>query len=333
MPEVSIDKPAVLDILDTSAAPALSSTSDVPVIETKPDATPAPKQEEAEAVSPEKSEQTEQPGESATPATDEDSGQPAEEKAPRGVGKALAEQRKQIREAERRAEAAEARLDRALAALERAGAGEKPAPVDREATQVDSDPEPVRPSKADFPDPDAFEQALMDYAEQRATWTAKQEVARLQRQTAEEQQAAAIREAQQAAQQAYVARIEKVKADMPDWDEVASSPDVQVSVPMAAAILHSENGPRLQYYLGKNPQEAQRIRELSPPLQLLELGKLEAKLTAAPAPKPVVSAAPAPIKPISGGSPSSTKDPENMSMEEYAAYRRAQLNPSRPARH
>ena len=325
-----VDKGITLDLLDTSAGPALSSTSDMPVVETKPDATPAPAapaKEEATAAAPEEGAQ--QPGESATPATDEQTGEPAKKES-RGVQKALDRLTAEREEQKRRAEAAEARLDRALAALEKAGVTTQPA---QDAALPNDDPEPVRPTKDAYPDPDSFEQALMDYAEQRAAWTAKREVRAIEQRTQQEKQAEEIAQAQRAAQQAYTARIEKAKADMPDWDSVATSPDVQVSVPMAAAILHSENGPQLQYYLGKNPNEAARIRELSPPLQLLELGKIEAKLTAAPAPKPAISAAPAPIRPIAGSAASASKSPEEMSMDEYAAYRREQLYPKRTARH
>jgi len=41
MPDVVIEKPITLDLLPQKA-PALSATSDIPVIETKPDASPDP---------------------------------------------------------------------------------------------------------------------------------------------------------------------------------------------------------------------------------------------------------------------------------------------------
>jgi len=327
MPDIAIQKQAILDILDTPGTPALSATSDVPIVETKPDA-----QNEGAppaAPEPEKSEEGKTQAESATAPEEPKPSASDEPKPAKGVQKRLDELTRQREDEKRRAEAAEARLDRALAALE-AASGKAAQP--KAATGQD-DPEPVRPSKTDTTDPNAYEQAIMDYAEQKASWIARQEVRAAQAKAEEQSQAQAVEQAQQAAREAYAGRIEKLKAKHADFEEVAESPDIQISIPMAAAILHSDNGPELQYYLGKNPQEAERIRQLSPPLQLLELGKIEAKLIAPPPPKPAVSAAPAPIKPLSGASPSATKAPEDMSMEEYAAFRKNQMRGDRSVRH
>ena len=308
---MEIEQPTTLDILDTSGTPALSSTTDMPVVETKPDA----QNEVVEAAT----EEVKTEAESATvpeepPASDEP-------KKAKGVQKRLDELTRQREDERRRAEAAEARLDRALAALER-----KP-----EVSIEESDPEPVRPTRGQ--DTEAYEQAIMDYAEQKATWIARQEVRAAQAELAQQEQVKAAEHAQQEARESYQSRVNAFKEKHADFEQVAESPDVQVSMPMAAAILHSENGPNLQYYLGQNPNEAERIRQLSPPLQLLELGKIEAKLTAPPPPKPAVSAASAPIKPLSGAAPSSQKSPEDMSMDEYAAYRKSQLRPGQSVRH
>lgn len=323
---VEIDQPIVLDLLDTTGTPALSSTSDMPVVETKPDAQNQGAPPEASAAASDEEAKTD--SESATEPETEPSASDAPPKA-KGVQKRLDELTRQREDEKRRAEAAEARLDRVLATLERQAGIQKAQPGE---AAPEEDPEPQRPSRHAIADPQAYEDALLDYAEQRAQWIARKEVRTATAEAEQRLNQSAAEQEQQAAHAAYRARVDEAKAKIADFDEVAHSPDVQVSIPMAAAILQSENGPLLQYHLGKNPQEAQRIRALAPPLQLLELGKLEARLTAPPAPKPAVSAAPAPIKPLTGAQ-APQKSPEDMSMDEYAAYRRAQLRTERGVRH
>lgn len=323
----------VIDILEQQG-PALSSVTDMPVIETKPDSVQEPAEQPKEKAKAEPEATAEQLEESATSTTEEDSGQPAGEEKPRGVGKALAELRQQRKEAEERARAADERLAQALAALERVTG--KPA----DATSVEqqaADPEPVRPSRTEFPDQEAYDIALDAYVDQKAAWVAKREVQAATEATRREAEQRVIEEQQRVQREAYQARVAKVTERYPDFSEVANTPDVQVSMHMAHAIITSEHGPELQYYLGKNPAEAARIMQLAPPLQLMEMGFLANKLAsekapaAAPAaaPKPPVSAAPKPIKPISGGTESVSKDPESMPMDEYAAMRKAQWKTAR----
>lgn len=310
-----VDKGITLDLLDTKS-PALSSTSDIPIVETKPDASPAPPEPpktEPEAKAVEESEpQPEKPEDS--------SASPPKSK---GVQKRIDELIKQ-REEER------AEKLRLLALLEET----RKIPPAPEPASTD-DPEPVKPVRGNFPDPDAFEQALVDYADTKAAWTARREVTRALSEQERKQREEAVNKVRQELQTKYVQRVEKVKAKYADFDDVGMSPDVIVSPVMAEAIIQSDQGPEIQYYLGKNPNEAQRIRELPPHLQLMELGKLEVRLStpaAATPPKPVISSAPAPVKPLTPAENKITKDPEEMSMDEYAAWRREQEK-ERRARH
>lgn len=332
---MDVINPPSIDLLDVSGAPGLSSTNDMPV-ETKPDATSDAKVEDAPAVPPEQSGEVEQPAESATADTEEDPGPTDGEPrgVPKGVGKRLAELTRREEEAKARAEAAEQRLERMLGLFEQQmGASPEAA---QQAQQAQGDPEPVEPSRAEYVDTDAYVEAVKRYADTKATWSARREVARLH---AEQQEAArtnAIAQATRQAQEAYAARIETAKSKYADFKEVAERSDVQVSPAIAAAILHLDIGPELQYYFGKNPAEAKRISALSPIVQPYELGLLASKLTApaveAPKPKPAVSAAPAPIRPLTGSAAPLTKSIDQMDMSEYAAHRKSQGQSPR-ARH
>ena len=321
---MEIVKQTTLDLLDQQS-PALSSTNDIPVIETKPDSTPAPAEPEKKEVpapevkeaAPEKEKKAEESAPSDKP---EDPTASDEPKKAKGVQKRIDELVRRENDERRRAEAAEARLDRALAALEKG--------VSKDAKQTidEKDPEPQKPVKGD--NPEAYDQALEEYIGARSSWTARREVAaslaEAEKKRVDEDFALQVKHTQES----YRARVEKAKEKYADYTEVAESPDVQVSIAMASAIAHSEDGPEVAYFLGKNPTEAERISKLRPELQLLELGKISAKLSTPETPKPV-SKAPQPGKPIKASS-EVTKSPEEESMEEYASRRRKELSDRRP---
>lgn len=317
---LSIDKPIVLDILDQTK-PLLSATSDIPIVETKPDATNEGKPPELEAPAGEdkaavdetetKEESATSPGES--PASDEP-------KKAKGVQKRLDELTKQREDERRRAEAAEARLDRALAALER------PREVAPMPVEEPEDPEPSRPVKSLYADPDAYDSALDAYAEAKAAWIAKREAKTYLADETRKSHEARIVAEQKVIQETHRKRVEKTMEKYPDYKQVAESPDISISMPMAAAILHSEHGPEIAYHLGKNPSEAAKIATLPIPLQLMELGLIVSRFSSTPV-KPVVSNAPKPIRPLASNSESSAElsSDEEPSMEEYAAQRKKQL--------
>lgn len=314
---MEIEHPVTLDILETRA-PALSTTSDMPVIETKPDSSPVI-EEKKEAVLPESTEvvddgEAEQLDESAT-STTEKPGQPA----PRGVGKKIAELVKKAADAEARAKQLEENLNNALAL-------KKTEPV------VEVDPEPVKPSKDNYSDPDAYDQAAELYIEQKAAHTAKKQVEKaLAEQELKVQQAQSEENLRQV-RESYNTRVEAAKAKYADFEEVAQSPDVQVSMPVVHALMTMPDGTDIQHYLGTHREEAARITAMviqtkDGPMpdvirQLTELGKISAGLTA---PKQTISNAPSPIKPLKTSTAPTVKTADEESMEEYAARRNKEL--------
>ncbi len=317
MPEVSLDQPIVLDLLDTKS-PALSATSDMPVIETKPDATPAkeasaPTEEVEAPAAPDKGTTDEQSADIKQPESTSASDEDEPKKQSKGVQKRLDELVQQREEAKRQVEAERAEKLRLMAMLE---ARDTPKQAEPDAT------EPVKPRREDYADPEHYTEAYVNYAAEFATWKVTREFEAKQRVEQEARQQASIAEQQETVRTAYAGRVEKFKESHPDYDAVARADDVKISIPVAHAIVSSDNGPQLAYHLGKNPAEADRIASLPPAMQLMELGKLEARLTA-PTAKPV-SAAPAPIKPITPAKGSPDTPLEELSMEQYAAARKKQ---------
>ena len=125
---------------------------------------------------------------------------------------------------------------------------------------------------------------------------------------------------QQVQQQAWAKRRTQAIEEIPDYVEVAERSDVAITQAMAVAIASDDLGTKIAYHLGKNPDVAERISNLPVQQQLMELGVLKAQLASV---KVTVSKAPPPIKPLSGNGTPQIKDDNELSMEEYAAKRKA----------
>lgn len=105
-----------------------------------------------------------------------------------------------------------------------------------------------------------------------------------------------------------------------DFEEVVFDDSVKITPPMRDAILELDDldvQTEVAYYLGKNPKEALRISKLSPIRQIAAIGKLEATLSAKPAPQKRPSAAPAPIQPVGGGN---TPTDEILPTEDFESF-------------
>ena len=120
----------------------------------------------------------------------------------------------------------------------------------------------------------------------------------------------------------FADRKEKFIETNPDYAEVVENDDVQISIPMANAILTDEDGPAIAYYLGKNRDEAERISKLPAVQAVAALGRIAARLAAKPAPV----TKPAPLAPLKTGSETATrKTAAEESMDEYGARRQREI--------
>lgn len=143
---------------------------------------------------------------------------------------------------------------------------------------------------------------------------------RVQQRTRKEQAETASSSATMLAQEAFGYRETIAREKFADYDTVARNPSVPITPAMAEIIRDSDLGPDIAYHLGKNVQEAAKIAALPANRQAVELGKLEARLSA---PRPLPKQPPAPVQPVSGIAAGGSKDPGKMSMSEYAAWRKA----------
>lgn len=155
------------------------------------------------------------------------------------------------------------------------------------------------------PDPSQFNDAL-EYAEALAEWTTDKKL----REREQQEMARRAAEEQARKQAEFQKRVESAKNDLPDYeDTIAAAGDIPVSAPVGEAIVESDFGPQILYYLADNPEYARSLADKSLTAQLREIGKLEAKFEKAAPPakkEPVAkkSNAPAPISPIKASSAS-----------------------------
>lgn len=167
------------------------------------------------------------------------------------------------------------------------------------------------PSPADFNyDMDAWGRAMTEQVTRRAEQIAEERLRSHQTQT-QQQQAA----------QAFSERVRAYSVQHPDLPDKLNELDsaVQFKPEVVEALVSSEHGPAIAHYLADHLDEADRISRLPPHLAAVQLGRIEALVTA-PKAKPV-TAAPPPAPTVSGGSAHRNGIRPGMSYEQYVAAR------------
>ena len=243
--------------------------------------------------------------EDATNSEENDDSQEAEPKKLGGVAKRIGELTALRHEAERRAEAAEKREQQVRDMLDRQLQPKKPEAV----------PEPQKattePKLDQFATYEEYVAAVADYRVEQ----------RFQRLEQERQAEEAVKQKAEV-QTGFQRKASEFKEQVADFEQVAYNPSLPITDVMADALNYSEKGPQVLYHLGKHPEEAQRIAELSvrsPVAAAIELGKLEERLSL-PQPR-TTTQAPPPIRPLSGGSGSAIVDPDKMTANEWRKWR------------
>ena len=222
-----------------------------------------------------------------------------EDPIPKGVQKRIDRAVREKYEAQAEAKMLKERLDRIEQNIQERVAK----PIDNSEPRIDN-----------FDD---FDQYVAAKAEWIASKKINETLNERERRSAEERAAAAHYQAVDGWNQ----RLEKATAELPDFKEVIESSDVPMSDFMRDAIVESDLGPKVAYWLANNPEEAKKIASMSPLATVKAIGRIEERLESqAKAPKKP-TAAPAPLKPV-GGKASVQKDPGQMSDAEYLEWRK-----------
>jgi len=197
------------------------------------------------------------------------------------------------------------KLAERLAALE----GKKPAEVQ---------PKIETPKREDFKTDQEFEEAMFDYRYKlRRIKEAAEETLKAQQDRLKEHF------------ENYQTAVADFKDEHDDWDEVVNQ-SLPIHESVYLAVIEQENGPQVTYYLGKHPDFARRLAEMSPLSAVMEIGRLADRLKGGkpepsgekPKPKPRL---PEPVKPVSTAATASTlTSREAAEKRDFRAFKRAQ---------
>ena len=185
---------------------------------------------------------------------------------------------------------------------------QKEKPKDEKKPEVDTT---GKPKSGDFEEYD-------DFLVELAGWSADQRIKKR-----DEESAAKTQKDEKDKRDASLEdKLDKGREAHDDFDDVFNN-TVPVNDAMSEAISNSEQTAEIAYYLGENLDEAERISKLSPYSAVMEIGKIEAKVTTEekkPPKKKRTSASP-PIDPV-GASDTTQKGMEQMSNDEYRKSRK-----------
>ena len=161
---------------------------------------------------------------------------------------------------------------------------------------------------------------LADYYKAVAKWEVKQELGNHQTETRKGE----IEKRYNDLSQQYTQKTEAFRKVTPDFDAVVDSFDEPLTPALQQALLESDFGPEIAYYIAKNPEETAKLFTMGIVQLNKEIGRIEARLEQGKSsPEPVVvktTKAPPPINPISKGTATSTKDPGDMSYDEFREW-------------
>lgn len=163
-------------------------------------------------------------------------------------------------------------------------------------------------------DQNAWSQALIEYAVTSASTKAEQRLREQEVQRQRDQAATSFGE-----------KARAYEAEHPGYTDRVQALDsaVQFAPEVIEAISLSDHGPALADYLATHLDEADRIARLPAHIAAVQIGRLEAQVSA-PKPKPVTNA-PNPVPTLSGGSSASGKDLSKLSYAAYKAEREKSL--------
>jgi DNA repair exonuclease SbcCD ATPase subunit len=191
-----------------------------------------------------------------------------------------------------------------------------------EEARTKSEPKPAaaEPKREDFDDYESYVKAV---ARHEAKEAAAERLAEAESKAKEREARAQEENQQRSFVEAREHILEKGAEAYDDFESVTTNDDLSITPVMADALLSSEKGHELWYHLGKNPELADRIADMHPVQQLMELGRIEATLSGR---KP--SAAPRPTTTLNPRGSSANALSDKLSVEDWMKRRREEVRKS-----
>jgi hypothetical protein len=204
---------------------------------------------------------------------------------------------------------------------------------------ADEDASGSRPKIDDYDDYD-------DYVDAVAGWRAEKAVASAL-ETREKAERDARVQAEQAEQSsAWESRLSDARERYEDWDEVIQTLRIPRTPALEEAIVTSEVGPDILYYLGEHLEEAKRLVTMPPAALFRQIGHIEAHIQLSQAsdvvPPPTAGSktetietstgepenpeparqSPAPVTPVTPSTTNTSRNPDEMPYDDFIAWRK-----------
>jgi hypothetical protein len=181
--------------------------------------------------------------------------------------------------------------------------------------------EPAAPKREDFAD---YEEYIEAKAEHKATQAAGKAIDEARKAQRQEHETAQESQQQRAFMEARETTLDRGVEAYEDFEAVTTNEDLTITPVMADALLSSDKGHDLWYHLGKHPEVAEKIANMHPVQQLMELGRLEASLAVAKK----TSAAPKPTEVVQGRGSFNNALNDKLSTKEWIKRRNEEVRKS-----
>jgi hypothetical protein len=199
-----------------------------------------------------------------------------------------------------------------------------PAQKQETAPATNDDPRPTKPKLADYDSYEKYDDDHDKYVEALSDWKIRDSKRKDAAESENRQRAEAVKTAHKTWEERETAFAEKHgdyldKLKTLEFEQTPAVPAVR------QALLESEIGPEVLYYLATHQDEAKEILQLSPASAIRRVGKLEAKLTPSSTPETATKRTteapkpPARVADGSGPAPKALKasDLEKMPMKDF----------------
>lgn len=178
-------------------------------------------------------------------------------------------------------------------------------------------------------------QNIEDYLEALADWKAEQKAQAVYEKVRAEEAKQSENERLKQVFDSYNQRVSQARGRIDDYDETVNRTDIQVPQSVQLAVFELENGPDIVYHIGKHPELAEKLCNMSPLAAVAEIGRISASLADqeseddsedddSPKGKPV-SSVPPPIKPVRKPAPTDKGLSDDLPIEEWVRRREAQI--------
>ena len=185
----------------------------------------------------------------------------------------------------------------------------------QQAQQAQKPQEPPAEPEQGAPVPDSF-RTYEEYLGALADFKVEQRLSAREQERQQQERQRQLEMSRHQDAQTFASKAAEARSRYPDFDVVVGNPNTPITETMVTAFARVENGADVAYQLASNPTEAFRVSQLSPELQMLEIGRMSAAKASR-----VPPAAVSPVQGATGG----PRDPMKLSADEWAKLRNEEI--------